>query len=103
MNELRMRERSVVRLSVTPSTKCSCSGSPPIFENGRTTIEAALDHLGPVVSLYGRVALRMRKATLGDLMIDADILAPATEARAKAGHQDRRQLSGLAHGANAEA
>ena len=34
-----MRERSVVRLSVTPSTKCSCSGSPPILANGRTTIE----------------------------------------------------------------
>ena len=35
----RMRERSVVRLSVTPSTKCSCSGSPPRFANGNTTIE----------------------------------------------------------------
>ena len=34
-----MRERSVVRLSVTPSTKCSCSGSPPILAKGRTTIE----------------------------------------------------------------
>ena len=34
-----MRERSVVRLSVTPSTKCSCSGSPPILANGKTTIE----------------------------------------------------------------
>ena len=28
-----------MRLSVTPSTKCSCSGSPPILANGRTTIE----------------------------------------------------------------
>src|ERR1700733_7741064 len=36
---LRRRERSVVRLSVTPSTKCSCSGSPPILANGKTTIE----------------------------------------------------------------
>ena len=34
-----MRERSVVRLSVTPSTKCSCSGPPPILANGKTTIE----------------------------------------------------------------
>ena len=34
-----MRERSVVRLSVTPSTKCSCAGSPPILANGSTTIE----------------------------------------------------------------
>ena len=34
-----MRERSVVRLSVTPSTKYSCSGSPPILANGKTTIE----------------------------------------------------------------
>jgi hypothetical protein len=34
-----MRERSVVRLSVTPSTKCSCSGSPPILASGKTTIE----------------------------------------------------------------
>ena len=32
------RERSVVKLSVTPSTKCSCSGLPPIFANGKTTI-----------------------------------------------------------------
>ena len=28
-----------MRLSVTPSTKCSCSGSPPILANGKTTIE----------------------------------------------------------------
>ena len=35
----RIRERSVVRLAVSPSTKCSCSGSPPILANGRTTIE----------------------------------------------------------------
>ena len=34
-----MRERSVVRLSVTPSTKYSCSGSPPIFAKGSTTID----------------------------------------------------------------
>src|SRR6478609_2025112 len=26
-----MRDKSVVRLSVTPSTKYSCSGSPPMF------------------------------------------------------------------------
>jgi hypothetical protein len=30
-------QRSVVRLSVTPSTKWSCLGSPPIFTNGSTT------------------------------------------------------------------
>src|SRR5271165_2350889 len=36
----RIREGSVVRLSVTPSTKCSCSGSSPILANGKTTIEA---------------------------------------------------------------
>ena len=36
----RIRERSVVRLSVTPSTKCSCSGSPPILAKGKTTIES---------------------------------------------------------------
>src|SRR6516165_8142004 len=34
-----MRERSVVRLSVTPSTKCSCSGSPPRLAKGKTTME----------------------------------------------------------------
>ena len=34
-----MRERSVVRLSVTPSTKYSCSASPPILAKGKTTIE----------------------------------------------------------------
>ena len=45
----RMRERSVVRLSVTPSTKCSCSGSPPILANGKTTIErrGGADFSGP--------------------------------------------------------
>ena len=31
-----MRDKSVVRLSVTPSTKYSWSGSPPIFANGST-------------------------------------------------------------------
>src|SRR5580704_4021765 len=35
-----MRDRSVVRLSITPSTKYSCSGSPPMFANGSTTIES---------------------------------------------------------------
>ena len=34
-----MRERSVVRLAVTPSTKYSCSGSPPILAKGSTTSE----------------------------------------------------------------
>jgi hypothetical protein len=34
-----MRDRSVVRLSVTPSTKCSCSGSPPRLARGKTTME----------------------------------------------------------------
>src|SRR5215468_11902850 len=38
-NEPEMRDRSVVRLSVTPSTKYSCSGSPPRLAKGRTTIE----------------------------------------------------------------
>ena len=33
------RRASVVRLSVTPSAKYSCSGSPLIFANGNTTIE----------------------------------------------------------------
>jgi hypothetical protein len=33
-----LRERSVVRLSVTPSTKCSRS-SPPMLANGKTSIE----------------------------------------------------------------
>jgi hypothetical protein len=28
-----------VRLSVAPSTKCSCSAPPPILANGRTTSE----------------------------------------------------------------
>ena len=35
----RMRERSVVRLSVIPSTKYSCSGSPPMLAKGNTTRE----------------------------------------------------------------
>jgi len=34
-----MRERSVVRLSVTPSTNGSCSAPPPILAKGKTTIE----------------------------------------------------------------
>jgi hypothetical protein len=34
-----MRDRSVVKLSVTPSTKYSCCGSPDILVNGRTTID----------------------------------------------------------------
>ena len=34
-----MRDKSVVRLSVTPSTKYSCSGSPPILAKGSTTME----------------------------------------------------------------
>src|SRR5262245_7719457 len=35
-----MRDRSVVRLSVTPSAKYSNSGSPPMFAKGRTTVES---------------------------------------------------------------
>ena len=38
-NEPLMRDKSVVRLSVTPSTKYSCSGSPPMFANGSTTMD----------------------------------------------------------------
>src|SRR3984957_1903482 len=34
-----IRDRSVVRLSVTPSTKYSCSGLPPILAKGSTTID----------------------------------------------------------------
>src|SRR6516225_9904715 len=34
-----MSDKSVVRLSVTPSTKYSCSGSPPMFANGSTTMD----------------------------------------------------------------
>ena len=34
-----IRERSVVRVSVTPSTKYSCSGSPPMLAKGSRTIE----------------------------------------------------------------
>src|SRR5215831_9938074 len=34
-----MRERSVVRLWVTPSTKYSCSRSPPRLAKGRTTMD----------------------------------------------------------------
>src|SRR5205807_9896568 len=34
-----MRDKSVVRLSVRPSTKCSCAGSPPKFVNGKTTTD----------------------------------------------------------------
>ena len=34
-----MRDRSVVRLSVTPSTKYSCSATPVMFAKGRTTME----------------------------------------------------------------
>ena len=33
------RDKSVVRLSVTPSTKYSCSLSPPILANGKTMID----------------------------------------------------------------
>jgi hypothetical protein len=38
-----MRDKSVVRLSVTPSTKYSCSGSPPRLAKGRTTMERCGD------------------------------------------------------------
>ena len=34
-----MRDKSVVKISVTPSTKYSCSGSPLKLAKGRTTIE----------------------------------------------------------------
>ena len=34
-----MRDKSVVRLSVTQSTKYSCSGSPDMFWNGSTAME----------------------------------------------------------------
>src|SRR4030088_1335539 len=34
-----IRDKSVVKLSVTPSTKYSCSWLPPILMNGSTTIE----------------------------------------------------------------
>jgi hypothetical protein len=33
------REMSVVKLSVTPSAKYSCSGSPPLLAKGKTTVE----------------------------------------------------------------
>ena len=33
------QEVGVVKLSVTPSTKYSCSGSPPMLAKGRTTME----------------------------------------------------------------
>jgi len=35
-----LRERSVVSVSVIPSMQYSCSGLPPMFMKGRTTIEA---------------------------------------------------------------
>src|SRR5205085_6096224 len=38
-----IRERSVVRLSVIPSTKYSCSLSPPILAKGSTTIDSRGD------------------------------------------------------------
>ena len=38
-NDPAMRERSVVKLSVTPSTKYFCSGSPPRLAKGKTTMD----------------------------------------------------------------
>ena len=59
-----IRERSVVRLSVTPSTKCSCSGSPPILANGSTTIErrGVADFSGAVAGAGFGCGLRRRRA-----------------------------------------
>jgi hypothetical protein len=37
---LLIRDRSVVRLSVTPLTKYSCSGPPPMLAKGKTTMES---------------------------------------------------------------
>jgi hypothetical protein len=67
-----MRERSVVRLSVTPSAKYSCSGSPPILAKGSTTMErrgetdfaaraagAATEPSEPVLIAYARMGRAM--------------------------------------------
>src|SRR5580704_4771846 len=79
-----MRERSVVRLSVTPSTKCSCSGSPPILANGKTTIDgrelrlggrrlADLKRIDP--DRFGDV-LQLGRAEIGDREIEPPLDLP---------------------------
>jgi hypothetical protein len=84
------------RVSTRQSRDRGIGGSPSRKSAYRCiTRAAALDHLGPVVSLYGRVALRMRKATLGDLMIDADILALARRPDTKIAASFRVSLTAL--------
>ena len=71
-----MRDRSVVRLSVTPSTKCSCSGSPPMLANGKTTIERR----GGADFSSGRGRRGLRLGGLADIKrIDPDRLGDVLE------------------------
>jgi hypothetical protein len=65
MNEPRILERSVVKLSVTPSTKGSCSGLPLQLANGGTTIDRRGgltsrdgDAVGSLAEAFSRTAPR---------------------------------------------
>src|SRR5271166_4548910 len=73
-----MRERSVVRLSVTPSTKCSCSGSPPILANGNTTIERCGGSERPAGG--GGLGPETARPAAGFAGVARDVPAPATGA-----------------------
>ena len=60
---------------MTPSTKCSCSGSPPMLANGRTTMR---DAAGRIFPRAGRRGLRVRG--LADVeRIDPDRLGDVLE------------------------
>ena len=70
-----MRERSVVRLSVTPSAKYSCSGSPPMLANGSN--DEGEPRRG---GLFRRGRRRLRLGRLADFeRIDADRLGDVLE------------------------
>src|SRR6516165_3315663 len=65
-----MRDKSVVRLSVTPSTKYSCSWSPPMFANGSTTMDRrGAEEKGGTVRSVGQYSHsdQLRRCELGGL------------------------------------
>ena len=110
-----------MRLSVTPSTKCSCSGSPPILANGRTTIErrGGADFSGAEVGAslpwtrradfkqidpdrFGDV-LELGRTEIGDgkieppLHLTVGVLGQADRARLGDAFQTRGDIDAVAH------
>src|SRR6516162_6942534 len=89
-----MRDKSVVRLSVTPSTKYSCSGSSPMLANGSTTMDrrGAAVGRGQLDEHSRAQANRIRADRTGDVL--EGLLAKISEIdRDLATDPDRRRLS----------